>query len=186
MKKLQWEIFVPLFNNRFILKGLGIAIGIPFGVLITVIIILAKGNIMGTDAKYALFLIGVLLVLTYLIVLAVYGGKYAPGFIVDETGITNYTQDNQAKKNKIINTILIIFGLFSGNLTAAGTGFIAQSRQVMQIKWKAAYFFTIEKQRKIKYSFCVTDYYYSKGDKDAAFIFQNRNVNRYRRIKNPL
>jgi len=137
MKKLQWEIYVPLFNNRFILKGLGIAIGIPFGILITAIIILSKGNIMGTDAKYALFLIGVLLVLTYLIVLAVYGGKYAPGFIVDETGITNYTQDNQTKKNKIINTILIIFGLFSGNLTAAGTGFIAQSRQVLRINWKA-------------------------------------------------
>lgn len=137
MKKMQWEVYVPLFNNRFILKGLGIAIGIPFGALITAIIILARGDIMGTDAKYALFLIGVLVVLTYLIVMIIYGGKYAPGFIVDDTGITNYTQDTQQKKNKIINTILIIFGLYGGNFSAAGAGMTAQSRQVVKIPWKA-------------------------------------------------
>ncbi|MDN5323692.1 MAG: hypothetical protein PWQ67_2146 [Clostridia bacterium] len=143
MKKIQLEIYVPLFKNPFILKGLAIAIGIPFGTLITVIIILTKGDIMGTDAKYALFLIGVLFVLTYITVMVVYGGKYAPGFIIDENGITNYTQESQTKKNKIINTILIIFGLYGGNLTAAGTGLIAQSRQVRRISWKAI--------RKVKY-----------------------------------
>ena len=143
MKKLQWEVYVPIFNNRFILQGLGLAIGIPFGILIAFIIIMSKGDIMGTDAKYALFLIGLLFLLTYVLIMVIYAGKYAPGFIIDEAGITNYTQVNHAKKNRIINTILIVMGLFRGNLTATGTGLIAQSRQTVLIKWKAI--------RKVKY-----------------------------------
>lgn len=134
--KMQWEIEVPLFKNRFILQGLALAIGIPFGLLITAIVILAKGDIMGTDAKYALFLIGLLFLLTYLFIMLIYGGRYAPGFIMDEEGITNYTQVTQAQKNKLINLLVIILGLFKGNYAAAGSGLMAQSRQVMQIKWK--------------------------------------------------
>ena len=84
--KLQWETEVPLFKNRFILQGLALAIGIPFGLLITVIVILAKGDIMGTDAKHALFLIGLLFVLTFIFLMIIYGGRYAPGFIIDEEG----------------------------------------------------------------------------------------------------
>ena len=143
MEKIQWEIYIKIFNNGLILKGLMIAIGIPFGVLIIVIIFLAGGDIIGTDAKYALFFIFLLFIITYIIIMIIYGGKYAPGFIIDDKGITNYTQDNQGKKNKIINTILITFGLYGGNFSAAGSGVIAQSRQVIKIKWKEI--------RKVKY-----------------------------------
>jgi len=137
MNRLQWEIYVPIFRNQFILKGLGIAIGIPFGIVIALIIITAKGNVFGTDAKYALALIALLFLLTSLLVMIVYGGKYAPGFIVDETGIINYTQDHQARRNRVINGLLIALGALSGNPTATGTGMIAQSRQVMRLKWKS-------------------------------------------------
>src|SRR6056297_1689873 len=118
MEKIQWEIYVKIFKNPFILKGLVVAIGIPFGLLVLAIIIISGGDIMGTDAKYALFLIGLLFVVTYIIIMIIYSGKYAPGFIVDDKGITNYTQRNQGKKNKIINSFLIIFGLFGGNFSA--------------------------------------------------------------------
>lgn len=134
--KLQWEIYVPIFKNPYILRGLGIAAGIPFGVLIALILIVSEGDVIGMDAKYALFLIAALLVLTFLAVLLIYGGRYAPGFIVDHEGVTNYTQAKQLKKNKVINSLLITFGLFSGNLTAAGTGLLANSRQTMKLKWK--------------------------------------------------
>ena len=143
MNILQWEIYVPIFKNRFIMKGIGIAIGIPFGIVIAFIIITAGGDIFGTDAKYALGLIVLLFVLAFLLVIIVYGGKYAPGFIVDETGIINYTQEKQAKRSRIINGLLVALGAVSGNPTAMGTGMIAQSRQVMRIKWKSI--------RKVKY-----------------------------------
>ncbi|MDW7669505.1 MAG: hypothetical protein SCJ93_11830 [Bacillota bacterium] len=116
MKKIQWEAYVKIFNNRFILKGLMVAIGIPFGVLIIAITILSGGDIMGTAAKYALFLIFILFIMTYIMIMLIYRGKYAPGFIVDDKGITNYTQNNQGKKNKVINSILIISGLYGGNI----------------------------------------------------------------------
>lgn len=136
MDKVRWEIYVPIFKNRFILRGLGLAIGIPFGILIAFIIITAHGDIFGTDAKYALGMILALLILTFLLVMIVYGGKYAPGYIVDETGIVNYTQEKQTRRNRVINGLLIALGALSGNPTAVGTGMIARSRQVMQLKWK--------------------------------------------------
>lgn len=137
MNRLQWEIYVPIFRNRFILKGLGLAVGIPFGIVIAVIIVAAKGDVFNTDAKYALGLIALLFVLTFLLILVVYGGKYAPGFIVDETGIVNYTQDRQAGRSRIINGLLIALGAMSGSPTVVGAGMVTQSRQVIRLKWKS-------------------------------------------------
>ncbi len=134
--RLQWEIYVPIFRNRFILKGLGLAIGLPFGIVIAVIIITAGGDIFGTDAKYALGLIALLFILTFFLILIVYGGQYAPGFIIDETGIVNYTQAEHARRSRIINGLLIALGLFSGSSTSVGVGMIAQSKQVMRLRWK--------------------------------------------------
>ncbi len=135
-EKLQWEIYVPIFKNRYILRGLALAIGIPFGIIIAVILLGSNGNVFDTDAKYALLLIGALLLLTFIFIMVVYGGRYAPGFIVDNNGVTNYTQAPQQKKNYIINSLVIALGLFSGNMTAAGAGILANSRQVMNLKWK--------------------------------------------------
>ena len=136
MNKIQWEHQVSIFENPFILKELGIAIGIPFGLLIAAIIIFSKGNIMNSDAKYALFMIGLLFFFTFLFVLILNKGKYAPGFIINNEGILNYTQEDQGKQNKIINTLAFIFGLLSRNLSVSGAGLLAQSKQVEQIKWK--------------------------------------------------
>lgn len=112
--RLQWEFYVPIFRNRYTLKGLALAVGLPFGIVIALIIITAKGDIFGTDAKYALGLIVLLFLLTFLLIMIIYGGKYAPGFIVDETGITNYTQARQVKCNRVINGLLIALGAISG------------------------------------------------------------------------
>ena len=132
--KIQWETYVPIFKNRFILRGLGLAIGIPFGALIVLILIFSNGGA-DSGAQYALILIGILLGLTVIVTMLVYGGKYAPGFIIDNKGITNYTQVKHQKRNKIINGLAITLGLFSGKLAVAGAGMMADARQVVQIKW---------------------------------------------------
>ncbi len=136
MEKLQWEIFVPIFRNPFILKGLGVAIGMPFGILIVVLLLASNGDVWATDVKFALILIGLLLFLTFIFVMIYYRGNYAPGFIVDDDGVTNYTQEKQAKKNKLINTLLIVLGALSLKPTTIGIGINAQSRQVVQLRWK--------------------------------------------------
>lgn len=40
---VRWEISVPIFMNTVILKQLGLAIGIPFG-LVTLVIVLVSGR----------------------------------------------------------------------------------------------------------------------------------------------
>lgn len=140
---IKWETYVPLYTNPVILEGLALAIGLPFGILILFLLFISKGDILGSDVKYAFLLIGLLFFFTFLLTMAIYGGKYAPGFILDEKGVINYTQEKQRKRNNIINGLLVFFGLFGGNVTAAGIGFIAESRQVMKIRWQDV--------RKIKY-----------------------------------
>jgi hypothetical protein len=126
--KLEWTISVPILRNSIIIKQLGIAIGIPFGILIIFLIF--------TKAWYGLILITALLLFTYLIIMIVWGGNYHVGFELNKNGIRNYTMEVQAKKNLVINAATIILGLFSGKLTVAGAGFLAQSRQDVFIKWK--------------------------------------------------
>ena len=128
-EKIAWSIRVPIFRNSIIMKQLGIAIGIPFGVLI-VFLILSK-------AYYALILIGALFLLTYLFILAVWGGKYDVGFELNKVGIHNFTLKNQTKKNFFINAATVVLGLFSGKPAASGAGMLAQSRQSVMVKWSS-------------------------------------------------
>ncbi|MEL7658882.1 MAG: hypothetical protein AAGU75_23570, partial [Bacillota bacterium] len=46
-------------------------------------------------------------------------------------------QEKHAKRGKIINGLAVALGLFSGNPTVAGAGMIAQSRQVVRLRWKS-------------------------------------------------
>ena len=133
--RMTWETEVPIFKNRYILSGIGLAVGLPFGLLIVILLIVSGGDLSG-GMGYALLLIALLLVLTFLLVMAVYGGRYAPGYIIDTGGVTNYTQARQAKKNRVINGLAVTLGLATGRFSAAGAGMMAASRQVMHIKWK--------------------------------------------------
>lgn len=126
-KTIEWTIRVPIFRNRIIIRQLGIAIGIPFGLLIIFLIVI--------KAFYALVIIALLLLFTYLFILLVWGGKYDVGFKLNNSGIHNYTLKKQAKKNFITNTSTVILGLFTGSATVAGAGILAQSRQHIVIKW---------------------------------------------------
>lgn len=132
MEKTQWEISVPIFRNTVILKQLGIAIGIPFG-LVALIIGLASGKSVYT--LYGLGLIAALLFFTWLLIIVLYGGKYETEFELDNKGALCRTQAKQAKKNLIINSLTILLGLFSGKPSAAGAGMAAQSRQEVFLKW---------------------------------------------------
>ena len=132
MEKIQWQISVPIFRNTVILKQLGLAIGIPFG-LVALVIGLTSGKSVYT--LYGLGLIAALLFLTWLFIMAVYRGKYEAEFVLDGKGILCRTQAKQAKKNRVINTLTVILGLLTGKPTAAGAGMLAQSRQEVSLRW---------------------------------------------------
>ncbi len=63
-KAVRWEISVPIFKNTVILKQLGLAVGIPFG-LVALVIVLVSG--ISRDTLYALGLMAALLILTWLL-----------------------------------------------------------------------------------------------------------------------
>ncbi len=148
LKKLQWDIRVPIFRNLFILRGLLLAVGIPFGILIAIIIAAAHGDVIHSDAKYALFMTGLLFLLTYLFILLLYGGKYAAHYVVDEIGVLNETQRGQAKKNAVVNGLLVVLGLFSRNPAAAGAGLLTASRQSVLLRWDAVRHVKYDAKRK--------------------------------------
>jgi len=129
---LQWEIKVSIFKNSVILKQLGLAIGIPFGLVALIIALSSKGS---RDTIYALGLIALLLILTWLLIMLVYRGKYEVEFVLDNNGVLCRTKAKQAKRNRVINSLTVILGLFTGKPTVAGAGLLAQSRQEVFIRW---------------------------------------------------
>ena len=129
---VRWEISVPIFKNTVILKQLGLAIGIPFG-LVALVIVLVSGR--SRDTLYALGFIAALLILTWLFVMAAYRGKYEAEFVLDSKGAICRTGTKQAKKNRVINTLTLILGLFTGKPAAAGAGMLAESRQEVFLRW---------------------------------------------------
>ncbi len=132
---LAWEISVPIFRNSIILTELGIALGIPFGLLVSILLVVTGGNLSSDGILYPLMSIGILFLFGFLFIIVLYGGHYAAGYIIDEHGILNYTQRKQAKKNFLVNGLLVLIGLFSGRPSSAGAGLLAHSRQSVFVKW---------------------------------------------------
>lgn len=132
MERIEWKISVPIFKNTVILKQLGIAVGIPFG-LVAFVVGFASGK--SVYVLYGLGLIVALLLFTLLFIVALYRGKYEVEFVLDNKGALCRTQTKQAKKNCVINALTVILGLLSGKPAVAGTGMLAQSRQETFLKW---------------------------------------------------
>jgi len=130
--RMEWTVSVPIFKNRVILRQIGLAVGIPFGLVIIGVVLLSGKN---RDALYALLIIGALFALTWGLIMAVYRGKYDAQFILDEKGALCRTQAGQAKKNRAMNALTAVLGLLSGKPAAAGAGLLAQSRQSVFIRW---------------------------------------------------
>lgn len=133
---MEWDIRVPIFRNRLIRRQLGLAIGLPFGILALVLILVTKEG-QWRYTLYALGFIGLLLVLTALLLLIVYGGKFHLVFFLNEKGISSGWHPDQRKRNHLINTLAFWGGLASGKPTVAGAGALAESRQETFIKWKS-------------------------------------------------
>lgn len=110
------------------------SVGLPFGTLVVFLLFIARKS-SGPGEYYALALIGGLFLLTFLLIMAVYGGKYDVAFLVDDKGILCRTQKSQAKANAIINRLAVLLGLFARVPAAAGAGLLAQSRQSVFLRW---------------------------------------------------
>jgi hypothetical protein len=125
---LEWEISVPLFRNRLILGQLGIAIGIPFGIVLLILLF--------TRAYAGILLLGILLVLAAILIMLIFHGKYDVHYVINARGILCENQPKQARKVRRVSGLTFLMGLFSGNLTTAGAGLLAGSRTRIMLPWK--------------------------------------------------
>jgi hypothetical protein len=133
-ERLAWETEVSIFRNPLIVKQLMIAIGIPFGLVVLVMTLTATSQ-PGVYLLYGLSLIVALFLLTTALLFAMYGGRYAVGFVVDDKGIRCYTQATHVRRNRVLNNLTVVIGFLTGKFTAAGAGMLAASRQDVTVKW---------------------------------------------------
>jgi hypothetical protein len=131
---LAWSVNVPIFRRGVILKQLGLAIGVPFGMLL-LFLLLASGGSQRIYALYGVGLILLLFALTYGLIQAVYGGTYAVDFEMDGVGVRGQTQARQARRGRVLNVLTVVLGLLTGQPAAAGAGLLAQSRQRFGLPW---------------------------------------------------
>ncbi len=136
METIQWQVRVPFYRNRFILRGFMLALGIPLLILALFLTMAYLGHIAAADIRYGLGLIGILFALIMLLTLALYGGRYAPGYIIDDVGIVNYTKMKRPPENRTLNTIVSVFNLVRGNISSAGGVQTPRHRQLTRIRWE--------------------------------------------------
>ena len=125
---IHWEIRVPILKNSLILKQLGLGIGIPFGILMVIFIII--------EAYYGLILVAATLILGFLLALLIFRGTYDAEYILDQKGILCRNQEKQKARVKKLSAVTFWLGLFSKNYTAAGAGALAGASTEIKIPWK--------------------------------------------------
>lgn len=127
-----WDIRVPILRNPVIVRQLGLAIGVPFGIL-AIVLALVSGR--SVYFLYALGMIGALLLLTWVLLLVAYGGRYDVEFELDDKGVVCRTQARQQSKNRVINGLTVVLGSLAGKPSLAGAGMLAQARQEESLRW---------------------------------------------------
>lgn len=124
--RLRWQSKISIFTNTTILKQLFIAIGIPF---LVVIFVLLMFNQQPLYTLYAFILIGSLFLLTALLIRVLYRGVYEVEYLLYDDKIISRTVTSQRKKNNIVNRLAIFLGILSANPTVIGAGMLANARQ---------------------------------------------------------
>ena len=128
MDEISWEIKVPIFRNRIILRQLGLAVGIPFGLL--TVILIAVGGLAG------LAVVGALLILSLIIIYLVFRGTYDVCYTVSKKGILCENKPDQARRVKKMSALTVLLAIFSRNPTAAGIGVSAGSKTREFYAWR--------------------------------------------------
>lgn len=127
MKPIQYTISTSPFKQSTVLLQIFIAIGIPFGILLVFLWF--------NKAWEGMILVGLLIVLSAIFVLVLYG-KYSLHYVIDEKGVRLSPDSKQSNKNNRINQLTIIAGILAKNPTVMATGYLASSNQNQHFAWK--------------------------------------------------
>jgi hypothetical protein len=134
-EKIQWRISVPLYKNTVIWRQIGLAVGIPCG-LVTLVMALSSGK--SVYALYGLGFIAALLLFIWIFIMAVYQGTYEAEFVLDDKGALCRTPAKQAQKSLVVNALtaaLEFLWRLSGRPAVTGAGLLARSQQTGSLRW---------------------------------------------------
>jgi len=135
MEEWSWRVRVPLLKNRVIRNQLGLALGIPFGILLIFLLLVGAWS--------GLAMVGGALILGFLLVMFIFRGTYDVQYTLDDKGITCETQDSQKKRVRRMAAATSLMGALTANPTAAAAGMLAGAGTKQRFLWKRI--------RKVKY-----------------------------------
>lgn len=133
---IQWMYEYSLWKNPTILittaKVLLIALLVP--VIFMFVITLSEGfmeafNLSIMILFYGIIVMAILLAIAYPLIALRYGGTYFVLFKMDDKGVNHIQLDKQFKKAQAMGFLTALIGLSAGNLTTAGTGLMAATKQ---------------------------------------------------------
>lgn len=128
MKDVNYTLRISPFKQKIILRQMALAIGLPFGSLIILMILLR--------AWYGLALVTVLLILSSIFVTLVYG-RYGMHYSINKDGITAEPDLKQAKTNRTLNALTLFAGIYAKSPTVAGAGVLANANQHQMFEWSS-------------------------------------------------
>jgi hypothetical protein len=132
-KEFKWDITVPLLSDRIFVRQFSWGFGLPFGILLLVLLF---GIASGADgAVYATVFVGVVLIISFLVTMLIFGRGQFISFQVDEQGILYKMQKKQSKIMYILAFLLFILSLFAGRSMATYPAIRAGTRTEVFIPW---------------------------------------------------
>ncbi|HNX14623.1 MAG TPA: hypothetical protein PK854_06270 [Oscillospiraceae bacterium] len=128
MDKLSWSIRVPLLKNNIIRNQLGLALGIPFGILLIILMLV--------QAWGGLAIVGETLIMGFCFVMFIFRGTYDVQYVLDEKGIICETQNPQKKRVRRMSVATAVMGALTANPTAVAAGISAGAGIKQRFLWK--------------------------------------------------
>lgn len=141
--ELQWLYEFSFWKNPAILITVTkvMLISLLFPALFMFLVTLSDGFINAIQLTLMIFGIGILLMsvllaIAYPLIGILYGGKYFVLFKMDDKGVNHIQLDKQFKKAQALGFLTALIGLSSGNLTSAGAGLMAATKQSLYTSFK--------------------------------------------------
>lgn len=155
---MQWMYEFSFWKNPAILitsaKVMLLALFVP--AIFMFFISLSDGFIDAIRLSTTIFAYGaigmaILLIIAYVFVGFLYGGKYYVLFKMDDKGVNHIQLDKQYKKAQALGYLTALIGLSSGNLTTAGSGLMAATKQSLYTSFKKVKSIKVAKSRNTIY-----------------------------------
>ena len=151
--KYRWVYEMNMLKNPTLLLTLYKFFGIVILILMVIILLLGLFsddllNLLITTGKIGLLMagiVGVLLPLGYLIVAAIYRGKYIVVFEMDEHGIEHRQLEAQVKKAQAMGWLTALVGAAGGRLTTMGAGILGATKTASYSSFESV--FTVKPHR---------------------------------------